>query len=60
MASSACARERASATIASDSGANYAQSFGGGVPEPATWALVFSGFFGLGAAMRRRRQVVAA
>lgn len=29
------------------------------VPEPATWALMLSGFFGLGAVLRRRRAVVA-
>jgi probable HAF family extracellular repeat protein len=27
----------------------------GGVPEPATWALMIAGAFGLGAALRRRR-----
>ena len=27
----------------------------GGVPEPATWALMLTGFFGAGAAIRRRR-----
>ncbi len=29
------------------------------VPEPATWALMLSGFFGLGLALRRRRAAVA-
>jgi hypothetical protein len=28
------------------------------VPEPATWALMLTGFFGLGAALRRARQPV--
>jgi hypothetical protein len=28
----------------------------GGVPEPATWAMLFGGFFGLGAVLRRRRR----
>jgi len=28
---------------------------GGGVPEPATWAMMLVGFGGLGAALRRRR-----
>lgn len=27
----------------------------GGVPEPATWALLLTGFFGAGAVLRRRR-----
>lgn len=30
-----------------------------GVPEPATWAMMLLGFFGMGAALRRRRQLVA-
>lgn len=30
------------------------------VPEPATWALMLSGFFGLGLALRRRRAAVVA
>ena len=29
------------------------------VPEPATWAMLILGFFGLGSALRRRRAVVA-
>jgi hypothetical protein len=29
------------------------------VPEPATWALLLAGFFGLGAALRRRRAIAA-
>ena len=31
----------------------------GGVPEPATWAMMGLGFLGAGAAMRRRRGVAA-
>jgi hypothetical protein len=30
------------------------------LPEPATWALMLSGFVGLGAALRRRRRTLAA
>jgi hypothetical protein len=32
----------------------------GGVPEPSAWALMLVGFGGLGAALRRRRQTLAA
>jgi choice-of-anchor C domain-containing protein len=32
-------------------------SISGGVPEPATWALMIIGFGGIGAALRRRRQL---
>jgi len=39
---------------------NVAQSVGTGVPEPATWALMISGFGLAGAALRRRRTMVAA
>lgn len=33
---------------------------GGGVPEPATWALMLLGFGGIGAAVRRRERVASA
>ena len=32
---------------------------GGGVPEPAAWALMLMGFGGIGAALRRRRRIAA-
>ncbi len=32
---------------------------GGGVPEPASWALMIVGFGGLGASMRRQRSLAA-
>ena len=32
----------------------------GAVPEPATWAMMLTGFFGLGAALRRSRRTGAA
>jgi hypothetical protein len=32
----------------------------GGVPEPASWAMMILGFFGLGEALRRRRALAAA
>ncbi|MGZ6018113.1 MAG: PEPxxWA-CTERM sorting domain-containing protein [Phenylobacterium sp.] len=31
----------------------------GGVPEPATWAMMLTGFFGLGSMLRRRRAALA-
>ena len=31
----------------------------GGIPEPATWAMMLTGFFGVGATMRARRRRVA-
>ncbi len=33
--------------------------FGGGVPEPATWALMLMGIAGMGAAIRGRRKALA-
>lgn len=32
----------------------------GGVPEPATWAMMLAGFFGAGAVLRSRRRLAAA
>jgi hypothetical protein len=31
----------------------------GGVPEPATWAMMILGFFGMGATLRRRQSLMA-
>jgi hypothetical protein len=33
---------------------------GGGIPEPATWAMMILGFGGIGAMMRRRRSLAPA
>jgi hypothetical protein len=40
-------------------GANSAIIGVGGVPEPASWAMMILGFFGLGSAVRRRRALAA-
>ena len=37
-----------------------ASFYAGGVPEPATWAMMLIGFGGIGLAMRRRRRPVLA
>jgi hypothetical protein len=34
-----------------------ADDFGVSVPEPTTWALMITGFFGMGAALRRQRRL---
>ena len=39
-------------TLTSESGHDYGL---GGVPEPATWALLCGGFLAVGGALRRRR-----
>jgi len=36
-------------------GDGFVPPTGGGVPEPATWAMMLIGFAGLGSALRRRR-----
>lgn len=44
-------------TLSNGQGSSNAQIFATGVasvPEPATWAMMLVGFFGVGAAMRRR------
>jgi hypothetical protein len=46
-------------TLANGQGVSNAQIFAtgpGGVPEPATWAMMLLGFGGIGVAMRRSRQ----
>jgi hypothetical protein len=42
-----------------DDGANSAFIGVASVPEPATWAMLILGFFGLGAMLRRRRALAA-
>ena len=48
-----------------DSGSRYenwtfaSQDIAGGIPEPATWAMMLMGFGGLGAVIRRRRALSA-
>ncbi|MFD1787585.1 PEPxxWA-CTERM sorting domain-containing protein [Sphingomonas floccifaciens] len=37
----------------------FAQAAAAAVPEPATWAMMLIGFGGIGASMRRRKQVAA-
>ncbi len=42
-------------TLTIDGPGNIIGAGGGGVPEPATWAMMIFGFAGIGAALRRRR-----
>ncbi len=42
-------------TINAFSDANRGENFGSAVPEPATWAMMIIGFFGLGSAIRSKR-----
>ena len=44
---------------ASSNAVLYSTGGGGGVPEPATWAMMITGFGLVGAAMRRRSMVLA-
>jgi hypothetical protein len=44
---------------ASSNAVLYSTGSGGGVPEPATWAMMIAGFGLIGAAMRRRTMVLA-
>jgi hypothetical protein len=39
---------------------NWRITEGGGIPEPASWALMLTGFFGLGGALRARRRAASA
>ena len=41
-------------------GANYAQSFAGAVPEPASWAMMLAGFGLAGVMLRRQRRALPA
>ena len=48
--------------VSGDTGFDFAKGYGagvGGVPEPSTWAILLLGFAGLGAALRRRRLIMA-
>jgi hypothetical protein len=38
----------------------FGTNTGGGIPEPATWAMMIVGFGGIGAMMRRRRSLALA
>ncbi|HEY1879515.1 MAG TPA: PEPxxWA-CTERM sorting domain-containing protein [Caulobacteraceae bacterium] len=44
----------------SQNGSDFAFTLLGGVPEPASWALMLCGFASLGAALRSRRRIAAA
>ena len=50
----------ATCTLATGGGSCFGGSSGGGVPEPASWALMIGGMGLTGAALRRRRTAVAA
>ena len=54
-------QQTAATTGSGDTGLDNLSIFAsGGVPEPASWALMLGGFGALGAALRRRRAMVAA
>ncbi len=46
--------------LISDTGLSQNQIYVGGIPEPATWAMMILGFGVIGSALRRRRQVASA
>jgi hypothetical protein len=46
--------------ITGATGANYAQSFVSGVPEPASWAMMLAGFGLAGVMLRRQRRALPA
>ncbi|OSZ72882.1 hypothetical protein CAP39_03915 [Sphingomonas sp. IBVSS1] len=46
--------------ITGATGANYAQSFAGAVPEPASWAMMLAGFGLAGVMLRRQRRALPA
>lgn len=47
-------------TIYDDVHQSFAIGWPIGVPEPATWALMLTGFFGMGSMLRRQRKAAAA
>lgn len=51
-------RGRARALIAHGPGQDGTQNMVGGVPEPATWALMLAGFGLAGAGLRARRRII--
>ena len=54
-------QQTAATSLSGDTGLDDVSIFAsGGVPEPATWAMMLVGFGTLGAALRRRRAMVAA
>jgi hypothetical protein len=50
---------RAFLEVTPAAGAPSFASVAAGVPEPTTWTMMIAGFFGLGAALRRRRATAA-
>lgn len=46
-------------TLAYNASSNAVLYSTGAIPEPATWAMMLTGFFGMGALLRRRRNAAA-